>query len=137
MQNQEQQWQAAFVAQDPGNHEAHFQHWNKMLANPAIINRTVLIDGVVVGSVGSWLMENVRQITFWFGSEYCGKGYATAAVKSFLELVNERPIEGRCAFDNFGSARVMEKCGFVKVGTDNYFANARGKEIMEFIFQLT
>lgn len=136
MQDSEQQLQAAFVSEDPNDHAAHVAHWQKILSNPEVINRTIVVDDVVVGNVGSWVMEGVRQITYWIGSDYCGNGYATAAVLKFLPLILERPVEGRCAFDNYASARVLEKAGFLKVGTDRYFANARGEEIEELIFQL-
>ena len=137
MQDKEQQWQAAFVAKDPSDHDAHLAHWVKMLSNPEIINRTVVVDEVVVGSVGSWVMDGVRQVTYWIGAEHCGKGYATQALIKLLQLISERPVEGRCAFDNYASARVLEKAGFSRIGTDKYFANARGEEISELIFQLT
>lgn len=137
MQDKEQQQQAAFIAKDPADWQAHLKHWEKMLADPEIINRTIVVDGIVVGNVGSWVMEELRQITYWIGKEHQGQGYATKAVSLFLELVQTRPIEGRCAFDNLASARVLEKNGFIKTGTDKFFANARGEEIVEIIFQLT
>jgi [ribosomal protein S5]-alanine N-acetyltransferase len=53
-----------------------------------------------------------------------------------LTIENTRPVFGRVAFDNFGSQKVLEKCGFVKIGTDKGFANARQTEIEEFIYRL-
>ena len=51
-----------------------------------------------------------------------------------------RPILGRVAFDNFGSQKVLEKCGFIKIGSDKGFANARQTDrqtdIEEFIYKL-
>jgi RimJ/RimL family protein N-acetyltransferase len=41
------------------------------------------------------------------------------------------------AFDNQGSQKVLEKCGFVKIGTDKGFANARQAEIEEYIYKLS
>jgi len=136
MQDKEQQHQAAFVSKDPSDFDAHQAHWEKMLANPEILNRTVVVDGEVIGSIGRWMMDGVAQITYWFGKEFTGKSYATNALKMFLELDQTRPIEGRAAFDNFASMRVLEKCGFVKTGTDLYFSNARNAEIEEVIFEL-
>ena len=52
------------------------------------------------------------------------------------EIENNRPIFGRVAFDNFGSQKVLEKCNFLKIGTDKGFANARQAEIEEFIYKL-
>jgi len=40
------------------------------------------------------------------------------------------------AFDNYGSQKVLEKCGFLKIGSDSGYANARQKEIEELIFKL-
>jgi ribosomal-protein-alanine N-acetyltransferase len=38
--------------------------------------------------------------------------------------------------DNVGSIRVLEKCGFVKVGEERGFANARGMEVEEVVMEL-
>jgi [ribosomal protein S5]-alanine N-acetyltransferase len=59
------------------------------------------------------------------------------ALKNFLKLELTRPIFGRVAFDNKGSQRVLEKCGFIKIGTDKGFANARQAEIEEYIYNLS
>ena len=47
-----------------------------------------------------------------------------------------RPLYGRAAADNLGSLRVLEKCGFVRVGSERGFASARGEEIEEVILRL-
>jgi RimJ/RimL family protein N-acetyltransferase len=57
-------------------------------------------------------------------------------LKNFLNLETARPLFGRVAFDNLGSQKVLENCGFVKIGTDRGFANARQAEIEEFIYRL-
>ena len=54
-----------------------------------------------------------------------------------METEYLRPLHGRVAFDNFGSQTVLEKCGFVRIGTDKGFANARNAEIEEFVFSVT
>ena len=61
---------------------------------------------------------------------------ATAALAALLREVSIRPLHGRAASDNLASIRVLEKCGFVIVGTDRGFANARGAEIDEVILRL-
>ena len=55
----------------------------------------------------------------------------------FLETQYLRPLHGRVAFDNFGSQKVLEKCGFVRVGNEKGFANAGNAEIEECIYGLT
>jgi len=59
------------------------------------------------------------------------------SLKKFLAIETIRPIFGRVAFNNFGAQKVLEKCGFDKIGSDKGFANARHMEIEEFIYKLT
>ena len=66
-----------------------------------------------------------------------GQGIATTALRNFLEIEKTRPIYGRVAFDNYGSQKVLENCGFVKIGMDKGFANARQAEIEEYIYKLS
>jgi len=136
MQDSEALWQAAFTSEEPSNRAKHDQHWEKILSNPTIINRTICLGGVVVGSIGRYLMDDIPQVTYWIGSEFNGQGIATQALKLFLEIDPTRPIEARTAFDNTASARVLSKNGFIEVGQDVYFANARGIEIVETIWRL-
>jgi RimJ/RimL family protein N-acetyltransferase len=136
MQDEESLWQAAFTPKEPGNRTSHDEHWQKILNNPSILNRTILVNEKVVGHIGRYFMDDVAQITYWLGSQFKGKGFTTEALALFLELDQTRPMEARTAFDNAASARVLSKNGFVEVGTDSYFANARGEEIQEVIWRL-
>jgi RimJ/RimL family protein N-acetyltransferase len=136
MQDSDELWQAAFTSEEPSNRAKHDQHWEKILNNPTIINRTICLEDVVVGSIGRYLMDDIPQVTYWIGSEFKGQGIATEALKLFLEIDLTRPIEARTAFDNTASAKVLSKNGFVEVGQDVYFANARGIEIVETIWRL-
>ena len=58
-------------------------------------------------------------------------------LKTFQQLERRDQKFGRVAFDNIGSQKVLEKCGFVKIGNDRGFANAREVETEEFIYKLT
>ena len=104
---------AARIADFPSREEAAFYaHWHKIISDPANILRTVLWDGQVAGNMVSFIMEGKREVGYWFGREYWGKGIASAALKLFLLEVMERPLFGVAAKSNPGSARVLEKCGF-------------------------
>ena len=81
--------------------------------------------------------DPVAEITYWIDRNFWGLEIATKALKDFLVIETTRPIFARVAFDNFGSQKVLEKCGFVKTGADKGFANARETEIEEFIYKLT
>ena len=95
------------------------------------------LDDTIAGSVAKFEMHGKTGITYWLDRQFWGKGVTTTALKMLLAMEPTRPIFGWVAFDNVGSQRVLEKCGFVKIGTDKGFANARQMEIEEFIYQLT
>lgn len=128
---------AAFTPKDPTDKAAYITKYTQILGDRTTNNNTILIDNVIVGSVAKFIMEGHAEITYWISRNCWGQGIATRALKKFLEEELTRPIFGRVAFDNFGSQKVLEKCGFVKVGADKGFANARQKEIEEFIYKLS
>jgi RimJ/RimL family protein N-acetyltransferase len=135
-QDKEAVYMAAFTAKDPSDRAAFDAHWAKIRANPAIINRSVEVDGQLAGHVASFDMFGDRELTYWIGREFWGRGVATAALRALLEIDKTRPIYGRAAKDNLGSIRVLEKCGFTLIGEDTGFANARNAEITEVILKL-
>jgi RimJ/RimL family protein N-acetyltransferase len=130
-------WMAAFTAKDPSNREAFDAHWDRIRAEPTIIIRTILCDGQVAGSVLSYEDEGKPEVSYWLGREFWGKGIATWALGEFLREVNlKRPMYARVAKDNLGSRRVLEKCGFIVIGEERGYANARGMEIAELLLEL-
>lgn len=128
---------AAFMPKDPTDKSAYINKQIKLLDDPTVNNQTIIIDNVIAGSIGKFVMEGDAEITYWIDRKFWGQGIATKALKEFLKIETARPIFGRVAFDNFGSQKVLEKCGFIKTGTDKGFANARQTEIEEFIYKLT
>lgn len=127
---------AAFTSQDPTNKIEYIEKWTRLLTNSTVNMRTVIVNNEIVGSVVKYEMEGKAEITYWIDKQFWGMGFTTRALEKFLKIENNRPIYGRVAFDNFGSQRVLEKCGFEKVGKEKGFANARDKEIEEFIYKL-
>jgi RimJ/RimL family protein N-acetyltransferase len=127
---------AAFTAKDPSDGKAFAAHWNRILADETIVIKTVLLDGRVAGHVSSFEQSGEREVTYWLGREYWGRGVATAALREFLRHDATRPLYARAAKDNLGSIRVLQKCGFEISGEDRGFANARGEEIEEFVLTL-
>ena len=75
---------------------------------------TIKANDVIAGSIAKFVMENEAGITYWIDRQFWGQGIATTALKNFLKTEQTRPIYGRVAFDNYGSQKVLEKCGFVK-----------------------
>jgi RimJ/RimL family protein N-acetyltransferase len=133
----EANWMAAFTRKDRADHDAFMAHWKKILADSNNIVRTILFNGDVAGSVSSYIDEDEQvEVTYWVGKPYWGKGVATRALAAFLELNKIRPLYARAAKDNIGSLRVLEKCGFRRIGEDKGFAEARGVEVEEFVLRL-
>ena len=105
---------AAFPARD---REAFMEHWtSNIIGNDAGWNRTILLDGDVVGYILSWTDAGDTLVGYWIGREHWGKGVATRALALFLEEVETRPLHAHVAKHNVGSIRVLEKCGFRVVG---------------------
>ncbi|TDQ27833.1 GNAT family N-acetyltransferase [Tenacibaculum caenipelagi] len=127
---------AAFMPQDPTDKAAYINKHTKLLGNPTVNNQTIILYNTIVGSIAKFVMEGDNEITYWIDRKFWGQGIATKALKKFLTIETNRPIFGRVAFDNFGSQKVLEKCGFIKIGSDKGFANARQTEIEEFIYKL-
>ena len=127
---------AAFTSPNPSDKEAFLVHWKQILANDTIIKQTLVVDGKVAGNFGCFDMFEQRQVGYWIGREFWGKGITTQGLAEFLKLIPERPLYGRCVKDNIGSRRVMEKCGFKLLAEETAFANGRGEEVIELILIL-
>lgn len=127
---------AAFTPKDPSDKDAYIKKWTRLLSDEKVNIRTILFQKEIAGSIAKYEMEGDAEITYWIGKSFWGKGIASNALKNFLEIEKTRPIFGRVAFDNLGSQKVLEKCGFSKIGTEKGFANARNKEIEEFVYEL-
>jgi [ribosomal protein S5]-alanine N-acetyltransferase len=127
---------AAFTPENPADREAYLEKWHAILQRPDVHMYTVCIDDEVQGSVASFEMNGERMVTYWHHHSIWGKGYGTEILRRFLELEPVRPLVAWVAFDNIGSQRVLEKCGFVKTGVDKGFANARKAEIAEYVYEL-
>ena len=106
---------AAFPARDQ---EAFMLHWTtNVLANSTGLVRTIVADDQVAGNIVSYVSPEVgREVGYWLGSDYWGKGIATQALRQFLQIDILRPLYAHVAKHNLGSRRVLEKCGFVAVG---------------------
>ncbi len=134
--DEESGYLAAFMPKNHTDKSAYLDKFTKLLNDPAVNNQTIIFDNVIVGSIAKFVIQGETEITYWIDRKYWGQGIATKALNKFLALETTRPIFGRVAFDNFGSQKVLEKCGFVKIGSDKGFANARQAEIEEFIYKL-
>jgi RimJ/RimL family protein N-acetyltransferase len=53
-----------------------------------------------------------------------------------LAVDRSRPLYAHVAFDNAASRRVLQKCGFRVIATEQGFAEARSAEIEELVLRL-
>ena len=103
----------------PRDREKFIAHWTKILADENVTKKTVLFDGRVAGNVVSFERDGEREVGYWIGREYWGKGVATEALSRFLGHVEvRRPLYAGVAKRNVASVRVLEKCGFTIVGEE-------------------
>jgi RimJ/RimL family protein N-acetyltransferase len=123
---------AAFPARD---RESFMAHSARIMADESVIYKVILFDGRVAGSIVSWEMAGEREVGYWLGKEYWGKGIATQALADYVKLVTQRPLYAHVAQHNVGSRRVLQKCGFKVIGEDSY-TNPAGAEVEEFILKL-
>ncbi|MCC6297949.1 MAG: GNAT family N-acetyltransferase [Anaerolineales bacterium] len=129
--------EATAMAAFPSRHEETFYaHAKKIMANESVIFKAIVFDGQVAGSIVSWEMEGHREVGYWIGKEFWGKGIATRALGEYVKIVTARPLFAHVAKHNIGSKRVLEKCGFVVIGEDSY-SNPAGVLVDEFVLRLT
>jgi RimJ/RimL family protein N-acetyltransferase len=100
---------AAFPARDRNSFLAH---WYKILDDESVVKKTILVEGEVAGNVVSFLHSCEREVGYWIGRQYWGRGVATRALAEFLGLEARRPLYAHVARHNVASIRVLENCGF-------------------------
>jgi len=106
---------AAFSARD---RNTFLMHWTRVLGNEAIIKKTILFNERVAGNIVCFEHSGKREVGYWIGKEFWGKGIATQALSQFLSLVKVRPLYAGVVKHNVASIRVLEKCGFAACGQE-------------------
>ena len=128
---------AAFTPADPDDRDAFDARWARIRRDPTTTNRIIEADGRVVGHIASFDLDGRREVTYWIDRWHWGKGIATEALREFLTRIEPaRPLHAAAAADNAGSIRVLEKCGFTRVGVGRGFAHGRGEETAEVLLRL-
>jgi RimJ/RimL family protein N-acetyltransferase len=127
---------AAFTRPDPSDRNAFDAHYERVRSNPENTLLAIEDDGEFVGTIGSFPMDGERNVTYWIAPARWGQGLASGALQAFLAIETTRPLFGRVAGHNRGSAKVLARAGFVEVGSDKGFARGVGAEVVERIFRL-
>ncbi|MHA7133871.1 GNAT family N-acetyltransferase [Oerskovia turbata] len=116
--------------------DAYVAKFRRLLADEAVAQRAVVVEGEVIGSVAAFPIEGDVEVTYWIRTDWWGRGVATAALAALLAEVPARPLHARVVEDNAGSIRVLERNGFVRVGSEESFAPARRETVTELILRL-
>ncbi len=107
---------AAFRARE---REPFMAHWKKIMADDTVRLRTIVYQGRIAGNVVSFEQSGEREVGYWLGREFWGKGIATGALRLFIEGETVRPLYAYVAKPNIASQRVLEKCGFLLLLEDS------------------
>jgi RimJ/RimL family protein N-acetyltransferase len=126
---------AAFTRADPSDRQAFDAHYRRVRANPENTLYAIERDGLFVGQIASFTIDDSREISYWIDPARWGQGLASAALDVFLEIERTRPLHARVAEHNIASARVLTRAGFVKIGWEVSYADGVGHEVVEHIYQ--
>ena len=124
---------ALFPARDRESFDAH---WQRLLADDTVTKKIIVYEGNVAGNVLCWEMDGRRLVGYWLGREFWGKGLATQALAELVAEVTARPLHAWVATSNVASIRVLEKCGFVVVGSRTEVDEKLGRSIEELLLEL-
>ena len=122
---------AAFTSRE---WDALMAHWRQnVVGNKANEARTILVDNHVAGYVSSWEQDGRRLVGYWVGREFWGRGVASSALDEFLRIhERRRPIHAYVALSNARSIRVLEKCGFQRIGEPEMESDGVGEVLFLF-----
>jgi RimJ/RimL family protein N-acetyltransferase len=127
----------AMAGTKPRTREEFFEVWDGIFADPGVTARVIELDGVIVGSIGCFQADGKDCVGYWIARPHWGKGIASRALMLFLGEERRRPLHATTTRTNTPSQRVLEKCGFRRVGsrvgaeTERYVPGEIGDFVLE------
>ncbi len=125
------------AATNPRSAAAFNAHWEKILEDPNVTVKAILVGDRLAGYVSCFKSESLDLVGYWIGKEFWGQGVATRALELLLAKAPIRPLHARVAVANGASLRVLQKCGFAIVRYQKSPANDRFAECEEAVLELT
>lgn len=92
--------------------------------NPDKLRLSIMDGGDFVGTINLTPENERAEIGYWIDSRFCGKGYATVAVRALAKFASEKfeTVFAEVKIGNTPSEKVLEKSGFCKVSENDKFA---------------
>ena len=108
--------------EDDSDRRYRIEHERQWVTQPG--RYVILDDGEIAGQLsliqGNFELMKSAMLGYWVDHARAGRGLATAAVREALELafgeLGLHRVEAGTAIENASSQRVLEKCGFTRVG---------------------
>ncbi len=127
---------AAFTKADPSDRDAFDRHHRRIRDDADCTLLAIEADDIFVGTIGSFTVDGEREVTYWIDPSRWGRGLASTALRTFVGTEPARPLFARVAEHNIGSATVIARAGFVRVGSDTSHADGLGRDVVEHIYRL-
>ena len=97
----------------PRTAEVFDSHWAKVLDDPEVAARAILVGVALVGTISCFTRDGQDHVGYWIDRAYWGMGIASRALHLFPREVVKRPLIATAATSNVASLRVLQKCGFI------------------------
>ena len=81
--DKEANYLAPFTPKDPTDRVLYFEKWTKLISNPTIKMKTIVINDWVIGSVIKFEMKGEAEISYWIDKKYWGKRLLQLHLRSF------------------------------------------------------
>lgn len=126
----------AMAAFTPRDRDAFMEHLAKILVNPDVTKKVILLGDEVVGDILRFQRGGIEEVGYWIGREHWGNGIASRALTLFLEIEPVRPLYAIVAEHNAASLRVLEKCGFVLIDRNYQADDLPGPDVVDYLLEL-
>ena len=126
---------AAFTRADPSDRAAFDAHLTRIRADRDATLLAIEHEGVLVGTIGSFTIEERREITYWIDPSRWGQGLASAALDAFLSVELTRPLFARVAEHNVASRKVLTRADFVEIDRETSYAPGVGRDVVEGVYR--
>lgn len=113
-----------------------YDYWRHLFTHPKVRARSVVVETELVGAVALFQKRGDWEVTYWVTDNHRRRGIATYALREFLSLEPVRPVLARVREGNFGSCRVLEKCGFDRLKEEWTYCDYREEDYLELVYVL-